>query len=36
MRFNEQGKVDAGPLTEIFHLETRAGTGKKPGKAKRK
>ncbi len=25
MRFNAEGKVDAGPLQEIFHLETGAG-----------
>jgi L-rhamnose mutarotase len=33
MQFNKEGKVDAGPLTEIFHLETSAG---KPAKAKAK
>jgi len=29
MRFRADGKVDAGPLREIFHLETAVG---KPGK----
>ncbi len=31
MQFRPDGKVDAGPLREIFHLETAAG---KPAKAK--
>jgi L-rhamnose mutarotase len=30
MQFRPDGKVDAGPLQEIFHLETAAGTAKKP------
>jgi L-rhamnose mutarotase len=34
MQFNKQGKVDAGPLREIFHLETNAGAPAKPLKAK--
>ena len=36
MQFNEAGKVDAGPLTEIFHLETTAGQHTKPVKARAK
>jgi len=30
MQFRADGKVDAGPLDEIFHLETPAGKPKKP------
>ena len=29
MQFRPDGKVDAGPLRQIFHLETKAGAGKK-------
>lgn len=29
MEFRTDGKVDAGPVREIFHLETGAGQGKK-------
>ena len=34
MLFRPDGKVDAGPLREIFHLETAAGEPKKRSKAK--
>jgi L-rhamnose mutarotase len=36
MQFNEEGKVDAGPLSEIFHLETPAGAVSKSSKQRRK
>ena len=36
MRFGADGKVDAGPLREIFHLETSAGTTYPKGKTKPK
>ena len=29
MQFNAQGKVDAGPLREIFHLQTGAGAARR-------
>jgi len=34
MLFRPDGKVDAGPLREIFHLETPAGKPKKRSKPK--
>ena len=34
MQFRADGKVDAGPLREIFHLETAAGKSKKAPKPK--
>ncbi len=34
MQFNADGKVDAGPLREIFHLETAAGNPKRKTKTK--
>lgn len=34
MQFRSDGKVDAGPLQEIFHLETAAGKPKAKLKAK--
>jgi len=34
MQFRPDGKVDAGPLREIFHLETAAGKPKKVSKPK--
>ena len=34
MQFRPDGKVDAGPLREIFHLETNAGTPEKKAKSK--
>ena len=36
MQFRADGKVDAGPLREIFHLETAAGKPAKMAKAKAK
>ena len=36
MQFRADGKVDAGPLREIFHLETAAGKPAKLAKAKAK
>ena len=36
MQFRADGKVDAGPLCEIFHLETAAGKPAKMAKAKAK
>ena len=36
MQFRPDGKVDAGPLREIFHLETAAGRPKKKGASKSK
>jgi L-rhamnose mutarotase len=36
MQFRPDGKVDAGPLREIFHLETAAGKARKPSKRKAK
>ena len=36
MQFRADGKVDAGPLREIFHLETAAGKSKKTPKRKSK
>jgi len=36
MQFRPDGKVDAGPLREIFHLETAAATPKKKPKKKSK
>ena len=36
MRFRPDGKVDAGPLREIFHLETAAGQPRKKSKPKSK
>ena len=36
MQFRADGKVDAGPLREIFHLETAAATPKKKPKKKSK
>ena len=34
MQFRPDGKVDAGPLREIFHLETAAGKPKTRSKSK--
>ena len=34
MQFRADGKVDAGPLNEIFHLETAAGKPAKKAKTK--
>ncbi|MBI2927110.1 MAG: L-rhamnose mutarotase [Verrucomicrobia bacterium] len=34
MQFRPDGKVDAGPLREIFHLETAAGQRKRESKFK--
>ena len=36
MMFRPNGKVDAGPLREIFHLETAAGGPRKKSGPKRK
>ena len=36
MQFRPDGKVDAGPLREIFHLETAARQPRKKSKPKRK
>src|SRR5690348_16000470 len=36
MQFRADGKVDAGPLEEIFHLETSAGAPKKAAARKSK
>ena len=36
MQFRPDGKVDAGPLCEIFHLETAVGKPRKKGAAKSK
>ena len=36
MQFRPDGKVDAGPLREIFHLETAAAKTKKKSKRKAK
>ena len=36
MQFGADGKVDAGPLTEIFHLETAAARSKKTPKPRSK
>ena len=36
MRFGPDGKVEAGPLREIFHLETAAGKARKKPRSKSK
>ncbi len=36
MQFRSDGKVDAGPLRQIFHLETAAGRPKKKSASKSK
>ena len=36
MQFRPDGKVDAGPLREIFHLETAAGKPRKAARVKSK